>query len=242
MSRIRIGTSGWTYDEWRGRFYPKDLAKKDWLRFLASRFASAEINGSFYRTPTLEAVGAWRDQTPSDFAFAWKASKFITHWKRLTASCENSIALMLTRLTVLGPKAAIVLFQLPPGFRKDAPRLNSFLGMLPSHYRYAFEFRDPSWYADDILEALQAHDAALCFSDHAAAPAPWELTARHVYVRGHGPSGRYRGSYSGRTLRRWADAVLAWRAQRRDVFVYFDNDQKAAAPKDAERLLKLVAD
>jgi uncharacterized protein YecE (DUF72 family) len=114
--------------------------------------------------------------------------------------------------------------------------------MLPSRYRYAFEFRDPSWYADGIFRVLQAHDAALRFSDHAAAPAPWELTARHVYVRGHGPSGRYRGSYSGRTLRHWADAVLPWQAQRREVFVYFDNDQKAAAPKDAVRLTRMIAD
>jgi len=241
MSRVLVGTSGWAYDAWRGPFYPKDIAKKDWLRFYASRFLSAEINGSFYRTPTLEAVRAWRDQTSSDFAFAWKASKFITHWKRLTARCENSIALMLTRLEVLGPKAAVVLFQLPPRFRKDAARLDSFLCMLPSRYRYAFEFRDKSWYADDVLRVLQAHDAALCFSDHADAPAPWEFTARHVYVRGHGPSGRYRGSYSGTTLRRWADAVLAWRAQRREVFVYFDNDQKAAAPRDAARLMQRIA-
>jgi uncharacterized protein YecE (DUF72 family) len=242
MSRIRIGTSGWTYDGWRGPFYPETLPKKEWLRFYASRFASAEINASFYRTPSLEAVVSWREQTSPEFAFAWKASKFITHWKRLSASCDSSIELMRTRLAVLGPKAAAVLFQLPPRFSKDAMRLDAFLHMLPRHYRYAFEFRHQSWYTDDVFGVLQAHDVALCFSDHADAPAPWEPTARHVYVRAHGPSGRYHGGYSGKTLRGWAEAMLAWASERREVLVYFDNDQKAAAPNDARRLIGMIAD
>src|SRR5579872_1115960 len=240
MSRILIGTSGWSYDGWRGPLYPEKLAKKNWLRFYAAQFPTTEINGSFYRTPSVDAVRCWRDDTPRDFRFAWKASKFITHWKRLTARCENSIALMQTRLAALGPKAAVVLFQLPPQFRKDAARLADFLPMLPRSYRYAFEFRDRSWYDDGSLDILRAHDVALCISDHADAPAPWEVTARHVYVRGHGPSGRYRGSYSARTLRRWADALTRWHAQRRDIFVYFDNDQKAAAPNDARRLMRML--
>lgn len=234
---VWIGTSGWTYDGWRGPLYPDKLPKKDWLHFYASRFATAEINGSFYRTPSLDAVKAWREQTPPGFVFAWKASKFITHWKRLTASCENSIALMDTRLRALAPKVGVVLFQLPPRFRKNSERLRDFLRMLPRRYRYAFEFRDKAWYAPDVFDILQASDAALCISDHADAPAPWKVTARHVYVRGHGPSGRYHGSYSDRTLRDWAERVLQWQAAGREVFVYFDNDQKAAAPRDALRLM-----
>jgi uncharacterized protein YecE (DUF72 family) len=240
MSEIWIGTSGWSYDSWRGPLYPSDLPKKDWLRFYASSFPSAEINGSFYRTPTLEAVRAWREQTPREFKFAWKASKFITHWKRLTAKCENSIALMETRLRLLGPKAAVVLFQLPPNFQKDAARLDAFLHMLPRRYRYAFEFRHRSWYDDDILEVLRAHETALCISDHADAPAPWETTAAHVYLRGHGPSGRYHGSYSSRTLQRWATRLMTWQGEGREVFVYFDNDQKAAAPTDARRFTAMI--
>lgn len=237
---IWIGTSGWTYDGWRGPLYPQKLSKKEWLRFYATQFATAEINGSFYRTPSLDAVRGWRTQTPKDFTFAWKASKFITHWKRLTQKCENSIALMQTRLRVLSPKVGVVLFQLPPQFRRNAERLDSFLHMLPRRHRYAFEFRDKSWYDPEILEILRAHDVALCISDHADAPAPWETTAGHVYLRGHGPSGRYHGSYPCATLRRWAEAALTWRSQNREVFVYFDNDQKAAAPKDARRLMKLI--
>ncbi len=241
MSRILIGTSGWSYDSWRGPFYPEKLAKKDWLGFYAAQFPSTEINGSFYRTPSLAAVTGWRQQTPSGFSFAWKASKFITHWKRLTASCDNSIALMQTRLEALGAKARLVLFQLPPRFAKDTARLESFLHMLPRRpCRYAFEFRDKSWYDDDNLQMLKDHNVALCISDHADAPAPWQATARHVYIRGHGPSGRYSGSYSARTLRRWADAAAQWKSERRDVFVYFDNDQKAAAPRDARRLMAML--
>jgi uncharacterized protein YecE (DUF72 family) len=228
LCRVLIGTSGWTYDAWRGRFYPETIPKKDWLRLYAEHFPTTEINGSFYRTPSLEAVRHWRDVTPRDFVFAWKASKFITHWKRLGPACANSIALMETRLDALAPKACVVLFQLPPHFSKDCARLDAFLAMLPLR-RYSFEFRHTSWYDDGVLDVLQRHDVALCISDHHDAPSPWEVTAGHVYVRGHGPGGSYRGSYSARTLNRWAESIAAWVAQRRDVFVYFDNDQKAAA-------------
>src|SRR3954469_3691600 len=172
-SKIVIGTSGWTYDGWRGPFYPPDIPKKAWLAWYATQFPTTEVNGSFYRTPSLEAVRAWRRQTPSDFAFAWKASKFITHWKRLTERCESSIALMETRLRVLDGKLGVVLFQLPPQFRKNRERLASFLGMLPRRRRYAFEFRHPSWYEDDVLDVLREHDVALCLSDHHDAPSPW---------------------------------------------------------------------
>jgi uncharacterized protein YecE (DUF72 family) len=237
---ICIGTSGWTYDGWRGHFYPRDAPKRSWLSYYSTKFNTTEINGSFYRTPTFDAVRNWRESTPRKFTFAWKASKFITHWKRLSAKCENSIALMETRLEVLGSKGCLVLFQLPPNFSADQARLGAFIQMLPNTRRYAFEFRHRSWYHDEIMQLLQSRNAALCISDHEDAPSPWEATAKHVYVRGHGPGGRYRGSYSGKTLARWAAAIDGWKGQGREVFVYFDNDQKAAAPKDAERLIRLV--
>jgi uncharacterized protein YecE (DUF72 family) len=240
MSKVWIGTSGWTYDGWRGPFYPKEVRKKDWLAWYATQFPTTEINGSFYRTPSLEAVRGWREQTPKDFLFAWKASKFITHWKRLSEKCDNSIELMETRLKALSPKVGAVLFQLPPQFAKNRERLASFLKMLPRCYPYAFEFRHQSWYEDDILDLLRDHDVSLCLSDHHDAPSPWEITARHVYVRGHGPGGRYKDHYPDQTLRGWARDIAKWKRQRRTVFVYFDNDQKSAAPKDAKRLMELV--
>jgi uncharacterized protein YecE (DUF72 family) len=240
MSRTFIGTSGWSYDGWRGLFYPEGVPKKQWLGWYATQFQTTEINGSFYRTPSLEAVRAWRDQSPKDFLFAWKASKFITHWKRLGENSINSIALMQTRLEALAPKVGAVLFQLPPHFSKDCARLASFLEMLPRHYPYAFEFRHQSWYHDEVFELLRKHDVSLCLSDHQDAPAPWEVTAQHVYIRGHGPGGRYKDNYPAATLRSWARRIARWREQRRPVFVYFDNDQKSAAPADARRLLDML--
>lgn len=240
MAGLYIGTSGWTYADWRGRFYPAELPEREWLRFYATQFNSAEINASFYRTPTLETVETWRAQVPRGFRFAWKASKFITHWKRLGATSDTSIALMQSRLAVLGGRLGPVLFQLPARFTADRERLAAFITMLPRGHRYAFEFRNASWYVPAILDLLHDHDIALCLSDHHEAPAPWIVTARHVYVRGHGPGGRYRGRYPEPTLRAWARAIAAWRGERRTVYVYFDNDQKSAAPADARTLLALL--
>lgn len=240
MSDIWIGTSGWTYDGWRGPFFPQDVPKRLWLNYYSQTFSTAEINSSFYRTPSLEAVRAWHDATDRGFVFAWKASKFITHWKRLSDKSVNSIELMVTRLKALGAKAGPVLFQLPPQFKANRERLASFLKLLPKRRQYAFEFRDPGWYEPPILELLREWNVSLCLSDHEDAPAPWEVTAEHVYVRGHGPTGKYRGRYREATLAEWARHFAKWRRQGRTVYCYFDNDQKSAAPKDAQRLMAMV--
>lgn len=241
MAGVWIGTSGWIYDGWRGPFYPVEIPKRRWLGWYGDRFATTEINGSFYRTPSFEAVHRWVEETPDGFVFAWKASKFITHWKRLGPSCANSIALMETRLELLGPKLGPVLFQLPARFKVNVERLESFLPMLPPHRRYAFEFRDASWYVPEVMRSLRGHGVALCISDHHDAPSPWTVTADHVYIRGHGPDGRYRDNYSNEALAEWAARVERWRRSGKDVFVYFDNDVKSAAPQDAARLLALMA-
>jgi uncharacterized protein YecE (DUF72 family) len=238
---VRIGTSGWHYDSWWGPFFPDDVRKKDALRYYASRFNTTELNAPFYRTPTLDAVKGWFDQTPEDFRFAWKASRFITHWKRLSEHSWNSLELLETRLAVLGHKAGPVLFQLPPHMPADRDRLASFMKMLNPARRYSFEFRHPSWYEPAILALLEDHDASLCLSDHAAAPAPWQATAGWVYIRGHGPTGRYHGNYSEETLASWARDIRDWQRHGRDVWCFFDNDVKSAAPADAERLLRRVA-
>jgi uncharacterized protein YecE (DUF72 family) len=235
-----IGTSGWTYDGWRGPFYPDAVAKRRWLQWYATQFSTTEINGSFYRTPSIEAVERWRDETPDDFEFAWKASKFITHWKRLGPTSASSLELMETRLAVLGKKLGVVLFQLPARFKADLERLNAFFKLLPRRRRYAFEFRDASWYTDETFAALRKRNVALCISDHHDAPAPWEATADHVYIRGHGPTGEYHSRYSAAALKRWAAEVRRWQRGGRDVYCYFDNDQKSAAPLDAHKFAELV--
>ncbi|HET9717835.1 MAG TPA: DUF72 domain-containing protein [Pseudolabrys sp.] len=240
MSRILIGTSGWSYPSWRGRFFPRNVMLKHHLQYYATQFLTAELNGVFYRTPTTEAVRAWRDGTPDDFVFAWKASRFITHWKRLTGKSRNSLALMESRLRILGPKAGPILFQLPERFTANRERLASFIRLLKTNRRYAFEFRHASWYEAPILDLLRDHDLSLCLSDHRDAPAPWEVTASFVYVRGHGPGGAYKGRYPDKTLHAWARTISSWERRRRDVYVYFDNDQKSAAPADARRLMSML--
>jgi uncharacterized protein YecE (DUF72 family) len=242
MSHVLIGTSGWHYGSWRGPFFPKGLPLKTQLQYYASQFRTTELNGVFYRTPSLDAVKAWRAQTGDDFVFSWKASKFITHWKRLSPNSVNSLALSEERLRLLGAKAGPLLFQLPPNFEADAERLRAFFDLLPrKRRRYSFKFRHPSWYQPRTLRLLSEHNVALCLSDHRDAPAPWKRTADFVYIRGHGPGGRYKGHYRQQTLSEWATRIRSWKRQGCDVFVYFDNDQKSATPADALKLQHLLS-
>jgi uncharacterized protein YecE (DUF72 family) len=238
---ILIGTSGWSYRSWRGPFFPEKLPARSHLEFYAEHFPTTELNGVFYRTPTVEAVRGWAERTPEEFVFAWKASKFITHWKRLKERSRNSLDLMESRLRLLGGKAGPVLFQLPPQFEKDRERLAAFFKMLRVKREYAFEFRHPSWYEDDILDLLRDNNIALCISDHHDAPSPWLVTADHVYVRGHGPQGRYRDHYAPKAFATWARWLRDRRKRGHAAYVYFDNDQKSAAPADAARLIELVS-
>jgi uncharacterized protein YecE (DUF72 family) len=194
----------------------------------------------FLQEPTPEAIKSWRDQTGKDFVFTWKASKFITHWKRLSENSANSLELLEDRLSLLGSKVGPILFQLPPNFTADSDRLGKFCEMLPNGRRYSFEFRDQSWYAPRILKMLAERNISLCLSDHHDAPAPWKRTADFVYLRGHGPRGRYKGHYPESTLKEWAKRIRSWKKRGIDVYVYFDNDQKSAAPADALKLRQML--
>jgi uncharacterized protein YecE (DUF72 family) len=237
-ARILIGTSGWHYESWRGPFFPKGLPLKNQLQYYASQFPTAELNGVFYRTPTREAVKSWRDHTGKDFVFAWKASKFITHWKRLSDNSVNSLELLEDRLSLLGDRVGPILFQLPPQFQANDERLASFFKLLSNKRRYSFEFRHPSWYTPKIFGLLSDQNISLCVSDHHDAPAPWKSTADFVYVRGHGPGGRYKGRPD--TLVDWSGRIRSWKKRGCDVYIYFDNDQKSAAPADALKLRQLL--
>jgi uncharacterized protein YecE (DUF72 family) len=243
-AEIRVGTSGWHYKSWHGPFYPQSLKIKDFLIPYAERFDTAEINNSFYRLPTEQAVKAWRESVPEGFIFAWKVSRFITHMKKLKG-IEESIDLVFGRMDGLGDAFGPVLFQLPPMLRandENLERLARCLSLVPKNRRIAFEFRHPSWYEEQTFRILRDHNAALCLSDHADAPAPRLTTADFVYVRAHGTNGRYAGSYSKEALSDWALQIMEWRGNGRDVYVYFDNDIKSAAPGDAQTLLELLED
>lgn len=235
----RIGTSGWHYAGWFGAFYPETLRKKDALAYYVTRFDCAELNAPFYRTPTEQAVEAWYSATPADFRFAWKASRFITHWRRLIVN-DNSLQLLSSRAELLREKLGPILFQLHPKMTIDLTRLAAFLEHLPRDRFHTFEFRHPSWYDEPVFALLRDHNAALCISDQADAPAPCISTADWAYVRNHGPSGRYHGSYDDRRLQEWAKAIRKWRSQGKQVWCFFDNDVKSAAPTDAARLLGML--
>ncbi|HEV2363718.1 MAG TPA: DUF72 domain-containing protein [Caulobacteraceae bacterium] len=240
MAEIRIGCSGWSYHHWRGAFYPLSVRAADRLEFYARRFDTVEINGSFYRLPSDAAVRHWAAAAPARFVFSWKVSRFISHNKKLK-DCAEPVERVFSRMAPLGKTAGPALVQLPPMLKRDEARLTEFLELMRGRGRIAFEFRRPDWYAASVMQVLADYGAALCISDHAAAPAPWEITTNFLYLRAHGPGGRYHGRYPRPQLQRWAERMRAAAEGGRDVYGYFDNDVKAAAPADAQALKALLA-
>lgn len=241
MAKHWVGTSGWSYDGWRGRFYPRDLRKRDWLGHYAQSFRTVELNASFYHLPKDTVVGDWAAHTPADFLFAVKAWRAITHYRRL-ADCADHLKVFYERIAPLGPKAGPVLFQLPPRFGVDLPRLRDFLALLPAGRRHAFEFRDPSWHDEAVYALLAERNAAFCPFEMGPSQAPRVATADFVYVRLHGHRRRYRGDYSHAALRDWADWLHGQKEAGRDVHVYFDNtDEKDFALKNARTLEAMLA-
>jgi len=239
MATIRIGTSGWHYDHWVGPFYPEGTTSDAFLSFYAQRFDTVEVNASFYRLPEESTLAAWRDGAPEGFTFAAKASRYLTHMKKLDDPSEP-LDTFLTRMRTLGPKLGPVLFQLPPNWGFDAGRLASFLDALPSDLTAVFEFRDESWFDDRAYGLLRAHGATFCIYDLAGRTSPKVVTSDVAYVRLHGPGDAYEGSYDARTLSGWAGAFSTWASRGTDVYCYFDNDQAGYAPKNALRLAEML--
>jgi uncharacterized protein YecE (DUF72 family) len=236
---IHIGTSGWHYRHWLGAFYPEELRPPDFLRYYCGYFPTVEINNSFYRLPSEATLAHWRDEVPAGFIFAVKASRFITHMKKLLEP-ERSLAPFLERIKVLGDKLGPILFQLPPGWHYNGARLAAFLEALPGACRYTMEFRDPSWINPETCRALAAHNVAFCTYDLAGYQSPLEVTGDFVYLRLHGPGGPYQGQYSAKVLKAWARRLTAWAGQGQEVFCYFDNDEAGYAAQDARRLQEMI--
>jgi uncharacterized protein YecE (DUF72 family) len=236
---VRIGTSGWHYKHWRGNFYDPKCPASGMLAHYIRHFDAVEINNSFYRLPKVETLRVWRECTPPRFCFAVKASRFITHNKKLKDP-QNALDRFLPPVVEgLGGKLGPILFQLPPGWTVNAERLEQFLAALPRRLRYTFEFRHPSWHVPRVYEILRKHNAAFCIFELAGFHSPLEITADFAYVRLHGPGGKYQGSYSDEAIAEWAHRVRSWR-HLREVHVYFDNDQAGYAAENALRLKKAV--
>jgi uncharacterized protein YecE (DUF72 family) len=237
---VRIGCSGWQYRDWRGELYPEGLGQARWLERYAGVFDTVEVNSTFYRLASKDAVRRWVEQTPPDFLFALKASRYLIHMKKLR-DIEQGIGRFYERIEPLAgtPKMGPVLWQLPEWFKRDDDTLAATLDALPSG-RHCFEFRDPSWFTDDVYALLRRHDVALAIGDHPERPwQPFELTTDWTYVRfHHGRRGR-RGNYSETELREWADR-LAGAAHRAEVLAYFNNDWEGFAVRNAVALRRMV--
>ena len=237
---IRIGTSGFHYKHWCGPFYPQKFPSSKMLAHYLQHFDTVELNNSFYRLPTEESFAAWRDNTPENFIFAVKASRFITHNKKLKDP-ENALENFLSRAEVLGQKLGPILFQLPPKWSVNVERLEALLALLPRTHRYTFEFRELSWLRDDVNRVLDRYNAAFCIYELAGFHTDFTLTADWTYVRLHGPgAGKYQGSYSDAQLRAWSDRIRQWSTRLKAIYVYFDNDQAGYAAKNALTLNRLV--
>jgi len=234
-----IGTSGWNYTHWRGPFYPDDLPAKNWQNYYMERFHTVEVNNTFYRLPEKKTFRKWRDESPEAFLYSVKASRYITHMKKLKDPAAP-VANFLDHADMLGDKLGPVLFQLPPRWKLNIDRLDDFLKTLPQGRRFAFEFRDDTWWEPSVYERLRQHNAAFCIFDLEGRQTPVELTADFAYVRLHGPEGAYQGKYDDDTLSRWANAFKAWMQKGIEVFCYFDNDENGYAAQNALKLREMA--
>jgi uncharacterized protein YecE (DUF72 family) len=235
---IYVGTSGWQYASWKDRFYPRGLPQREWLRRYSSTFPVVEVNNTFYRLPNETTFDLWRGTTPAGFVFVVKASRYITHIRRMR-DAKDSVDLFWSRATRLRDKLGPVLFQFPPTLRADVPLLAEFLAGLPRGMRPAFEFRERSWWRPDVVEALDRAGAAWVLADRPGARVPDVLTGGWAYIRFHQGRLTHPG-YARSKLRAWADRIAKLTAG--EAFAFFNNDPLAAAPADALTLTQLLAE
>ena len=229
----RVGTSGYNYPEWRGRFYPTDLPAKQMLTYYAARFPTVEINATFYRMPTPKTVSSWADAAPPGFVFVLKAPQRITHFARLR-DVDDPLRFFCDTARLLGTRLGPLLFQLPPNFKKDTDRLAAALVQIPPDLRSAWEFRHESWFADDVYERLRARNAALCIADTEGGTTPAVATADFGYLRLRALD------YADADLARWVETIRTVGAGWRDAFVFFKHEESASGPELAARFTALL--
>jgi uncharacterized protein YecE (DUF72 family) len=230
---IWVGTSGYNYPEWKGSFYPSDLASAKMLPYYAARFPTVEINATFYRMPTAKTLAGWDAATPAGFVLALKAPQRITHFARLRG-IDDPLRFFCDVARTLGPKLGPLLFQLPPNFKKDTDRLAETLFLLPPDLRCAFEFRHDSWLSDDVYDLLRRRNAALCIAEGETMSTPVVATADFGYLRlrdeGYGDADR----------KRWAEIIRGLGTSWRETFVYFKHEESGTGPAFARRLAELL--
>jgi uncharacterized protein YecE (DUF72 family) len=234
-----VGCSGWQYKHWRGDFYPSDLPQSAWLEYYAERFDTVEINNTFYRLPDAETFRAWRRRAPRDFLYAVKASRYLTHMKKLKDP-HDPLALFFSRARALGSRLGPVLYQLPPRWPLDLGRLEAFLRALPKRRRHAIEFREPAWYAEESLALLRRYHVTLCLHDMPGSSSGRRDVGPFVYVRFHGTT-KYGGRYTDETIAEWGTWLAERVRHKIPVFAYFNNDVGGHAPRDAVRLRAQVS-
>ena len=239
MVRYIVGTSGWHYDDWKERFYPKGLPKSKWLEFFAEHFSTVELNNTFYRLPSEEAFKNWYASAPSDFLFAVKISRFVTHIKRLKDSSE-ALHMFMSRAALLEEKLGPVLYQLPPSLHRDDERLAAFLDELPKEYRHVLEFRHGSWLTEDVYEILRRYNVGMCVFDMPGLACPLLATADFAYIRFHGKDSLYSSCYSDGELADWAERIKKLAENLNTVYIYFNNDVQGFAVKNAETIREIL--
>lgn len=233
--KINVGTSGWSYDDWKGKFYPADIPKTRWFEYYSRHFDTVELNSTFYHLPKPKTVQNWKGKTPAGFNYAVKASRYITHTKRLK-DCSEPVERFFSLIKPLKPKTSAVLYQLPPSFKINLERLESFVKVLPGGYNHIFEFRNKTWYCEETYNLLDKLGLGFCTHDMQELESPKLTTAGLLYVRFHGPEGKYRGSYSTQKLSAFAKWIKQNSRDIKQGFVYFNNDYEANAPKNASYL------
>ncbi|MEN6521685.1 MAG: DUF72 domain-containing protein [Armatimonadota bacterium] len=236
--RIYCGTSGWNYKHWKGIYYPEALPQSRWLRYYGSDFDTVEINNSFYRLPERQTFQVWYDQAPSGFTFAVKASRYLTHMKKLTEPAEP-LERMLSRSSALAEKHGPILYQLPPGWRANQERLESFLEVLPANMRHVFEFRDSSWQSEQVFDLLRRYKMGYCIMSAPDLPCHIISTADYSYIRMHSGGYETEGWYTDDRLDWWSGHIHRL-LDNGDVYVYFNNDYKGFAIENAKSLLKRI--
>jgi len=249
---LRIGCSGWNYKHWRGPVYPAAMPARLWFDHYVTLFDTVEINNSFYRLPEPSTFAAWRERAPDDFLYAIKASRFLTHLKRLREP-EEPVARLFEHARELHDHFGPILYQLPGSFHRDLQRLDDFLGVLPRtlgelgakpaahQLQHVVEFRHPSWYVEETYEVLDAHAAAMCLHDMRGSAITSPFVGPFTYVRFHGPSGRYFGRYDITRLDMWAARLHEQLQDGRPVYAYFNNDPEGMAVANAVELKQLMA-